>query len=291
MKGILPLILSSVILLSPIHSDVKITEPPFYRGTTVQENEIKSQEEKASYLSLIKTISISPTKKEKDNALLIIPDEIQEYITLYYPNEKEKSKQPLTMSILASGKIDLLNREDIRYNTKLEVFLNSPFIDYTYNYGNRLYLSGGFLWDGNANIGKLLNNPSEIYQLSLQENNFFANAYIIVDSPFSEQCLILNVGIDNLLKRDLSESNITLSSTFEFPATPFKSGGLEKFLQRPYTTINLSIPLNNERPTISARAGIKMRKENDFMILYGQLNYNDNWPRPLSLSAGIKVEN
>ena len=286
MKGLLSLLLSGAIFLSSVNANAEITEPPFYRGTTIQENEFKSQEdEKQSYLSLIKTLSISSAKKEDPKILSLIPDEIKEYITLYQPlNEKEKSKQAIILSALTSGKIDLLDRENVEYNTKIEVFLNSPFVDYFFNYGNKLYLSGGFLWEGHANIEKLLNNPSEISKLSLQENNFFANAYIIVDSPFSEQCLILNAGIDNLLKKDLSKSHVNLSSTFEFPTS------LNKFSSRPYTTINFKIPLNNERPIISTRAGIKIRKENGFMILYGQLNYHETLSNPLSLSAGIKIE-
>ena len=275
MRSLLYLALSSIILLSPLHADVKITEPPFYRGTTIQENE------RQSYLSLIKTISISPTRKRDEDLLSVVPDPIREYIKLYHP-EREEPKKRLEVSLVPSGELAFVPKGEIKYKTKLEVFLNSPLLDYSLNYGNRLYLSGGFLWDGHADIGKLLHNPSEIYNLSLQENNFFANAYIIVDSPFSEQCLILNMGLDNLLKRDLSRSHVNISSTFEFPASQ------NRFSPRPYTNINIRIPLDDEKPLISAGTGIKMRKENSFMMIYWLLNYKENWP--LSLSAGIKIE-
>lgn len=286
MRKLLTTLALASTLLFPKEASAEITEPPFYIGTTIQENEsfLKETEQKQNpYLSFLKTISIPFRQKKDENILSMVPDEIKNYITLY--NLKiEEQKQVLTLSILPSGKIDLLNKLNLEYNAKLELFFNSPSLDYYFNDGNRLYISGGFSGRGYTNLEKLLKNPSEINSLSFQENDFFANAYIIVGSPFSKQCLILNAGIDNLSK-NLKQSDINLSGTFELPEK-------EKiFSPRLYGTLKIKIPLNDEKPTISARTGIKMRKENSFLMLYGQLNYNDDWKNLLSSSLGIKIEN
>ncbi|GAI55829.1 unnamed protein product, partial [marine sediment metagenome] len=186
-------------------------------------------------------------------------------------------------NLVASGLIKLPPKgtdANISYKTKLELFVNFPMIDEFASDGNRLYLTSGWVGEGSAKLEKNLlekDIPSITKSIKspFDNHSFFADAYIVGRSPYSEQYLIFRVGVDNLFGNTPEKPNVHFSTTWEFPSI-FKNLKIS-----PYFSSSVKIPTNKSGTESLGQIGLKFSGESEREIdLYGEVEYAPETDEP-----------
>ena len=184
------------------------------------------------------------------------------------------------------------NGEDIYYEIMLELFIRSPKLDDTTSDGNRLYLAGGWVGNGSLKLDKNLldKSLSSILKSPLENYRFFIDTYIVARSPYSDQFLILRVGLDKLFGTSAEKANMYFSTIWEFPSILSWSNMFEEFKMVPYISSHIQIPTDGSDATGLAQAGIKVSGEapGREIDVYGQLNYDPKAEKPWTFFCGVK---
>lgn len=238
------------------------------------------------YTSLAKTLPLISLNIASKRLLSLIPKTTVE-------DNEQVSDKVISASLVASGQLNFpQNQEnDIDYKTKLELFLNSPMIDDSLSDGNKFYLVAGFTGQGSTKSNKLPNKTlSEIAESFIDKYSFSADAYIVPKSPYSDQYLILRVGVDNLFGNVSEKPNVHISTTWEFPPLLHWLKIFENFKLSPYVSMHVQLPTDSEKPiTASGQFGIKASgKSKKALFLYTEAEYNEQ--SPWNFYTGLKLE-
>ncbi len=237
------------------------------------------------YVSLGKTLPLISLDISAQKYPRIIPiKRIEDEELKAFAKGQTLSKKIISTSLVASGQLNFpQNQEnDIHYKTKLELFFNSPMIDDYLSNGNKFYLVAGLTGQGSTKSNTLPNKTlSQIAESFIDNYSFSADAYIVPKSPYSDQYLILRVGVDNLFGNVSEKPNVHISTTWEFPPL---------FHFSPYVSIHIQMPTDSEKPiTVSGQGGIKASaKSKKALFLYAQADYNEQ--NPWKFHTGLKLE-
>ena len=205
----------------------------------------------------------------------------------------ELSDKVISTSLVATGELTFPKNEenDISYKTRLELFLNSPMVDTCLSDGNRFYIIGGFSGQGSTKSNKLSNKTlSQITESFIETYSFSGDVYIVPKSPYSDQYLILRIGVDNLFGNVSEEPNVHISTAWEFPSLFHWLKIFENFKLSPYVSMHVQLPTDSEKPTTATgQFGIKVSgKSKKALFLYTQANYNG--PELWTFYTGLKAE-
>lgn len=225
------------------------------------------------YVSLAKTLPLASLDISSRRLFSAIPK------TAVDKNGKLSDKI-LSASLIASGQLNFPQNQEnnIDYKTRLELFLNSPMIDTCVSEGNKLYFVGGFTGKGSVNSEELLNkNLAETLDSFIDAYSFSGDMYIVPKSPYSDQYLILRVGVDNIAGNISEKPNVHISTTWEFPPLFHWFKIFENFKLSPYASMHVQVPTDSEKPTTgSGQLGIKASGESKkALFLYTQADYNE----------------
>ena len=204
------------------------------------------------------------------------------------------SKRVLTANLMAGGliKFPKENEDDISYKAKLELFVESPEINDYSNKETRFYLTGGWIGEGSIKIPNknLLNeNLSSIAEIAkssikLKDYSFFADAYIVGKSPYSDQYLIARIGINNLFNTT-EKPNVYFSEMWE-------SGSILPWFKKISPYISFYIEISPEDLSLKGlgQLGLKFGGESNRAIdIYGQVNYSSP-EEPWEIFYGAKFK-
>jgi len=210
----------------------------------------------------------------------------------FFPNSGRFSdKVLLNANLVASGLIKLPARDtdaDISYKTKLELFMRSPMVDDNFSEGNRFYLTSGWVGEGASKLEKNFLDkdiPSIIKSAKsgIEKHGFFADAYIVGKSPYSDQYLIFRIGVDNLLGSTPEKPNVYFSTTWEFPSI------CKNLKVSPYFSSHVKIPTDDSGTEFRGQLGLKLWGESNREIdLYGEVNYAQETDEPWKFFYGTK---
>ncbi len=267
-----------------VDPDVFRTEIQVPRG--LEQEILKNPiEEILPYISISKTLPLASLDISNRALLSAMPKTAED-------ENGELSDRIISASLVASGQLNFpQNQEnDIDYKARLELFLNSPMIDTCLSEGNKLYIVGGLTGQGSTRLDELSNKTlSQIPESFIDEYSFSADLYIVPKSPYSDQFLILRIGLDNIAGNTSEELNVNISTTWEFPSLFYGMELFENFKLSPYVSTYVKIPTDDEKPTtLSGQFGIKISGESDKdLFLYAQANSNEQ--EPWNFYVGLKL--
>lgn len=237
------------------------------------------------YISLAKTLPLASLDISNKRLLSSMPKTAI--------GNGELSDKVISTSLVATGELTFpQNQEnDIDYKTRLELFLNSPMVDTCLSDGNRFYIVGGFSGQGSTKSNELPNKTlSQIAKSFIDTYSFSGDVYIVPKSPYSDQYLILRVGMDNLFGNVSEKPNVHISTTWEFPPLFHWLKIFENFKFSPYVSTHVQLPTDSEKSTTAlGQIGIKASGESKkSLFLYTQANYNG--PEPWTFYSGLKAK-
>ena len=237
------------------------------------------------YISLAKTLPLASLDISSRRLLSSMPKTAVD-------KNGELSDKVISASLIASGQLTFPKNEenDISYKTRLELFLNSPMVDTCSSEGNKLYLVGGFTGQGSTKSSELPNKTlSQIAESFIDRYSFSGDVYIVPKSPYSDQYLILRVGVDNIAGNTSEKPNVNISTAWEFPPLLHLFKMFENLKLSPYVSMYIQVPTNSEKPiTGSGQLGIKASGESKkALFLYAQADYNEQ--KPWNFYTGLKL--
>jgi len=258
---------------------------PLYRLTMVDpdlpQTEITFKEGSLQNLSLGGTLPLFSTGIANKNISIItkknrLEDELQV--------EKEGrtlSDRVIDATLMVSGlvkfPVNQQTREETYYKMMAELFIGSPMMDDHLSDGNRLYLVGGGVVEGSAKLDKSLFDKGLSPIIKDSNYSFFADAYMVIKSPWSNQFLIGRAGVNNLFGNTPEKPNVHFSGTLELPSILSWSKMFENFKISPYLSLYTEIPTDNpEHPRFLAEIGAKLSGEvpDRAVTGYGRVIYN-----------------
>jgi len=268
-----------------VDPDVFRTEIQVPRGLEqeILQNPIK---EILPYISVSKTLPLASLEISNRSLLSAMPKTAED-------ENGELSDRIISASLVASGQLNFPQNQatEIDYQTKLELFLSSPMINTCLSEGDRVYIVAGLTGQGSTNLNELSNKTlSQIPESFIDEYSFSGDLYIVPKSPYSEQYLILRIGVDNIAGNTPETPNVNISTTWEFPPLFYGLDMLENFKLLPYASMYFKIPTDNQKPTeISGQLGLKVSGESEKgLFLYTQVNYREQ--EPWNFYVGLKTE-
>lgn len=241
------------------------------------------------YISLSKELPVLSVDIKTNMPPAIIPADVASYQqAIASARGKTLSDKLFSASLIATGSLSFPEGKNLKYNSRLELFLDSPVIDDYLSDGNKLLLVAGAKSGGQVNFEnqKILSVPE---MFLMNSYDFFADSYIVAKSPYSDQYVILKTGIDNILAK-MDKTNINLSAVVEFPSLVSWIDALKDFKISPYISINAKFPLSiPSQKRISGEAGIKLTGESKkSAIIYAQTSLEDD--KELTSSFGLKLD-
>lgn len=203
-------------------------------------------------------------------------------------------KNFLEFNLIGSILVDFPRGEEVHYEIRSELFINSPIIDATLNCGeSRLYLVGGFSGEGSCKPNELNTdeNFGNLFSELIQYYGIFTDLYIVANNYWSDQWLILRGGIENLGKElglPVPEGgpNTYFSATFELPSILPRSW----LKLAPCFSVYVEIPVNDAAYTLFAgQLGflLKGRETDKGFFIYARAEYDTKSWKGL---AGVKME-
>lgn len=201
------------------------------------------------------------------------------------------SNKLLNANLVASGLIKTPPSDtdaDISYRAKLELFINSPMTDDYASDGNRLYLTGGWIGEGSTRLNKNILDQdilslAKTIEFPFDNYSFFTNVYIVGRSRYSEQSLILRIGIDNLFGNTEENPNVSVSTAWEFPSI------FRTLKVSPYFSSHIRVPTDGSETESIGQLGFKFSGESGREIdLYGEVHYAQENNEPWKFFYGTK---
>ncbi len=203
---------------------------------------------------------------------------------------KKLSETALSALIIAGGSLNFPKDENPRYDSRLELFLNSPMIDDYLSDGNKLFLVAGLNGKGSLKLENIAsrNISSFLEMISPDSYSFFGDIYIVAKSPYSDQFFILRGGI-NLPGDAKEKSNAYISTTWEFPSLTFWMNSFSNLKMLPYASLGAKLSIDGLDSSASAQLGMKLTGDSKKSIIaYVQADYITN--KEMSYSSGLKLD-
>ena len=271
---------------------------PLYRLTMVDPDlprtEITFKDGSLQNLSLGGTLPLFSTGIASKN-ISIIPKKNRLEDELQVEKEgRTLSERIINATLMASGEVKFpVNQqigEETSYKIMAELFIGSPMMDDNLSDGNKLYLTGGWVAEGSSKLNKNLFDEGLSSIIKSSNHSFFADAYMVIKSPWSDQFLIGRAGVDNLGGNTTEKPNVHFSSTFELPSILSWSKMFENFKISPYFSLYIEIPTNNpEHPRFLGEIGTKLSGEvpDRAVTGYAQVIYEPD--KPWKILYGAKM--
>ena len=244
---------------------------PLYRLTMVDSDlprtEITFKEESLQNLSLGGTLPLFSTGIASKNLAIILKKDRAKDEPRAEKKDRTLSERVINATLMVSGLVKFpVNqqiREELDYKMMAELFIGSPMMDDHLSDGNKIYLVGGWVGKGSIKLDKDLDSISNsLIDNPIKQHSFFADAYAVIKSPWSDQFLVGRFGIDNLLGNTTEKPNVYFSGTMEFPSLLSWAEMFENFKISPYISLYMNIPTNNPyNPKFLGEVGAKLSGE------------------------------
>ncbi len=272
---------------------------PLYRLTMVDPDlphtEITFKEGSLQNLSLGGTLPLFSTGIASKNISIIskknrLEDELQ-----IEKEDRTLSEKIINATLMTSGAVKFpMNQqigEETSYKIMAELFIGSPMMDDHLSDGNKLYLTGGWVAEGSSKLDKSLFDEGLSSIIKSSSHSFFADAYMVIKSPWSDQFLIGRAGVNNLFGNTPEKPNVHFSGTFELPSILSWSKMFENFKISPYLSLYIEIPTDNpEHPRFLGEIGAKLSGEvpDRAVTGYGRVMY-ESPDKPWKILYGAKI--